>query len=89
MLKLQQKTLETFEIEVWFRFPSNGAVEKDCETHEIEATCIQDAIDKAENLYRNKVAIPFKYYFCNSEYRPTGLTKADLFHITAPHYEFN
>jgi len=88
MSNLQKKLLETFEIEVWFRFPSNGEVEKDCETQEIDATSIQEAVDKAESLYRNKVAIPFKYYYNSTEYRPTGLTKADLFHLTAPHYDY-
>jgi hypothetical protein len=88
MSNLQKNSLETFEIEVWFRFPSAGEIEKDCETHEIEATSLQEAVDKAEKIYRDKVAIPFQYYFCNNEYRPTGLTKADLFHLTAPHYEY-
>lgn len=88
MSNLQKNSLETFEIEVWFRFPSAGEIEKDYETHEIEATSLQEAVDKAERIYRDKVAIPFKYYFCNTEYKPTGLTKADLFHLTAPHYDY-
>ncbi|OCB78000.1 hypothetical protein [Flavobacterium crassostreae] len=88
MSNLQKKALETYEIEVWFRYSFAGEIEKDCETHEIEALSIQEAIDKAEFLYRNKKAIPYKYFFNNYEYRPTGLTKSDLFHLTAPHYEY-
>ncbi|GIZ08331.1 hypothetical protein [Flavobacterium sp. UMI-01] len=88
MSNLQKKSQEIFEIEVWFRYPSGDEVEKDYEMHKIEATTIQEAVDKAEVLYRNKVAIPFSYYFNNTQYRPTGLTKSDLFHLTAPHYEY-
>lgn len=88
MSNLQKKSLENYEIEVWYRFPSGGVIEKDFETHEIEAISIQDAVDKAEKLYKGKMAIPFQYYFNNTEYRPTGLTRADLFHLTAPHYEY-
>jgi hypothetical protein len=88
MSNLQKKSLEIFEIEVWFRFPSNGEIEKDYETHDIEAASIQEAVDKSEKLYRNKRAIPFQYYFNNTEYKPTGLTKSDLFHLTAPHYDY-
>lgn len=89
MSNLQKKTLEKFEIEVWYKYPSGGEIEKDFETHEIEAYSIQEAVDKAESLYSNKTAIPFKYYFNNTEYRPKGLTKSDLFHLTSPHYDYN
>jgi hypothetical protein len=54
MSNLQKKSLEIFEIEVRFRFPSNSEIEKDYETHEIEAASIQEAVDKSEKLYRNK-----------------------------------
>lgn len=88
MSNLQKNSLENYEIEVWYRYPSGGEIEKDFETHEIEATSIQEAVEKAEKLYKNKTAIPFQYYFNDTEYRPTSLTKADLFHLTAPHYEY-
>lgn len=85
---LNRNLEETFEIVVWFRYPSAREVKEDSETHEITASSIQEAVNKSESLYRNKVAIPFKYYFNDTEYRPTGLTQADLFHLTASHYEY-
>lgn len=73
-----------FDIEVWFRFVIGGEQEKDFEIHKIEASNVQEAVNKAADLYNTHKAIPFKYLFEGKEYLPTNFVKADLFALTSP-----
>lgn len=81
-----QKNL--FEITVWYRFVVAGEQEKEFETHEIEAIDVQDAVNKASDLYRTHSAIPFQFLYKGEKQKPTIITKEDMFNLTAPYYEF-
>lgn len=41
-----------FELEIWYYFVAFGEVEKDFETHTIEANSIEEAVEKAKLLYK-------------------------------------
>lgn len=56
------KENKIFEIEVWFRYVSNGEQEKDYYFHAIDAVNVQEAVVKAKELYKSKTVIPFKFY---------------------------
>jgi hypothetical protein len=73
-----------YEIEVWYRYVTNGEQEKETETHTIEADSVQEAVNIADSLYKSKSAIPFKFYYEGLEYKPNGLTKNELFNLTNP-----
>ena len=77
---------QVFRIIVWFRYASHGEVEKDFEVHQIKADNIQDAINKASDLYRSLKAIPFNFIYKNKEYKPDSLTKLQMFNLTKPNY---
>lgn len=75
---------QNFEITVWFRFVVAGEQEKDFDTHTIEAETIQEAVNKAADMYNSHRAIPFKYEYDGNCYSPTNFTKEDLFNLTSP-----
>lgn len=85
MTKIEKKL---FEITVWYRYMIYGEQEKEFETHEIEATDVQDAVNKASDLYKNSKVIPFQFLYEKEKYSPTNFSKSLLFNLTAPHYEF-
>jgi len=76
--------MQKYEIEVWFRFVIAGEQEKDNDWHTIEATDIQDAVNKANELYTSHKRIPFKFYHNGIPYIPHTLTKTNLFNLTNP-----
>ena len=82
--KVMTKLQNLFEITVWFRFVSGGEQEKDFEVHPIEASNLQEAVNKASDLYRTHMAIPFQFVYKGEEQRPTIITKQDIFNLTAP-----
>lgn len=77
---------QNFQILVWFRFVIDGEQEKDFEVHDITATDVQEAVNKASDLYKNHKAIPFQYLYKGEKYAPTNFTKEDLFNLTTPSY---
>lgn len=81
MTKIEKKL---FEITVWFRYVVNGEQEKDFEVHSIEADDVQDAVNKASELYKSLSAIPFSYLHDGEKFAPTNFSKALLFNLTSP-----
>ena len=75
---------QIFEITVWYRFVVAGEQEKEFETHNIEASELQDAVNKASNLYKTHKAIPFQYLYKGEKYSPNNFTKEDIFNLTSP-----
>ena len=75
---------QIFEITVWFRFIVEGEQEKDFQVHDIEASELQEAVNKASDLYRSHRAIPFQFLYKGQQQKPTIITKQDIFHLTAP-----
>jgi hypothetical protein len=55
--------MKTFEIEVWYRYVINGEQEKEHEFHTVEAVNLLDALLLVQELYKNKRAKPFSYYY--------------------------
>ena len=81
MSKIEKKI---FEITVWYRYVISGEQEKDYQVHEIEADNVQDAVNKASDLYRTHRTIPFQFLFNGEKQKPTIITKEDIFNLTAP-----
>jgi hypothetical protein len=81
MTNLQQKV---YEIEVWYKFFYRDEQEKDFEIHKIEATSVQDAVNKASDLYKSTKVIPFQFLHNGEKYAPNQLTKLDIYNLTAP-----
>ncbi len=79
---------QIFIIEVWFRYVIGGEQESDFELHKIEAVTIQEAVNKASDLYNTLKAIPFKFLFQGEKYAPDNFTKEDLFNLTSPNLNF-
>lgn len=75
---------QNFQILVWFRFVIKGEQEKDFEVHDIEANDIQEAVNKASDLYKNHKAIPFQFQCKGEKFAPNNFTKQDLFNLTSP-----
>lgn len=75
---------QTFEITVWYRYVTAGELEKDFEVHDIQANNIQEAVNKASDLYQNHSALPFQFFYKGERQRPTIITKEDIFNLTAP-----
>lgn len=77
---------QIFEIIVWYRYVTAGEQEKDYEVHDIQATNLQEAVNKASDLYRSHIAIPFQFLYKGERQKPTIITKQDIFNLTSPHY---
>jgi len=75
---------QNFEILVWFRFMVEGEQEKDFESHTIKALNLQEAVNKASDLYRSHRAIPFQFLYNGEKQKPTIITKEDIFNLTSP-----
>ncbi|WP_445454068.1 hypothetical protein [Flavobacterium sp. 25HG05S-40] len=75
---------QNFDITVWYRFVVAGEQEKDFDTHSISAPNVQEAVNKASDLYNSHKAIPFSYEYQGQKYSPTNFTKEDLFNLTQP-----
>lgn len=75
---------QIFEIIVWYRFVCNGEQEKEMNDHKIEATSIQDAVNKANDLYKSLSAIPFHFSHNGKRYEPQSITKMDMYNLTSP-----
>lgn len=75
---------QIFEITVWYRYISYGEQEKDFDTHNIEAESIQEAVNKAANLYNSHKCIPCSYSHNGENYKPTNFNKETLFNLTSP-----
>ena len=75
---------QNFQLVVWFRYVYRGEQEKDFETHNIEANNLQEAVNKASDLYRSHRAIPFQFLHNGEQQKPTIITKEDIFNLTAP-----
>ncbi len=75
---------QNFQLVVWFRYVIAGEQEKDFDVHNIEATNLQEAVNKASDLYRSHRAIPFQYLYNGEQQKPTIITKEDIFNLTAP-----
>ena len=84
MTKVEKKL---FEITVWYRYVIAGEQEKDFEVHEIEAVDVQDAVNKASDMYNTHRAIPFAFYEGNNKdvkLKPNNFSKEYLFNLTSP-----
>lgn len=81
MTKIEKKV---FEITVWYRYVIAGEQEKDFEVHDILASELQEAVNKASDLYRNRRTIPCDFIYKGQKQRPTIITKEDMFNLTAP-----
>jgi hypothetical protein len=73
-----------FQITVWYRYVIAGEQEKDFEVHDIEASDLQEAVNKASDLYRTHRTIPFQFLYNGEKQKPTIITKEDMFNLTAP-----
>lgn len=78
------KINKNFDITVWYRFVIAGEQEKDFQVHTIEAETVQEAVNKAADMYNTHKAIPFVYEHEGQKYEPTNFTKEDLFNLTSP-----
>ena len=76
--------MKTFKITVWYRYVSYGEQEKDFEIHSIEANNVQEAVNKASDLYRTHRAIPYQFLYDGQKCSPTIITKEDIFNLTSP-----
>lgn len=76
--------MKTYKVVVWYRFVIGEEQEKDFETHTIDATDEQDAVNKASDLYPNFRKIPFQYLINNVKYQPQQFTHSDLYELTKP-----
>lgn len=79
--------MQIFQIEVWFRFVSFGEQEKDFEHHTIEALSLQEAVNKASELYKSFSQIPFAYYEVGNndvKLKPTTFTVGTIYELTNP-----
>jgi len=81
MTKIEKKL---FEITVWYRYVIAGEQEKDYQVHDIEASDLQEAVNKASDLYRTHKAIPFQFLYNGEKHSPNNLTKEDIFNLTSP-----
>lgn len=70
---------QIFEIIVWFRYVTAGEQEKDYQVHDIQATNLQEAVNKASDLYRSHSAIPFQFLYKGEKQKPTIITKQPNF----------
>lgn len=75
---------KTFEIEVWYRFLINQCLEKDYQIHIIKAANLQEAVNKASDLYRSHKTIPFQFLYKGEKQKPTIITKEEIFNLTSP-----
>lgn len=78
------KLIKKYEIEVWFRYISYGEQEKDFNIHTVEAYSIQDAVNKASDLYTSHKAIPYLFIHDKQQYKATNVSKQLLYHLTSP-----
>lgn len=76
--------MQIFEIEVWYRYASHGELEKEFNIHRILAYNVQDAVNKASEIYKSLATIPFKFIYNGQKYEPQQLTKNDIFNLTSP-----
>jgi len=76
--------MKTYKVVVWYRFVIGEEQEKEFDTHDIEATDEQDAVNKAADLYPNFTKIPFQYLINNVKYQPQQFTHRDLYELTKP-----
>lgn len=74
----------TYQITVCYRYVIANEQEKDFEVHEIEAESVQEAVNKASDLYTNLKRIPFQYLYKGETYKPTNFSKELLFNLTSP-----
>lgn len=78
------KVKQNFQILVWYRFVIGGEQEKDYEVHDIDADDVQEAVNKASDLYKTHKAIPFQFLYKGEKFAPTNFTKQDIFNLTSP-----
>ena len=76
--------MKTFKILVWYFYAVAGECEKEFDVHEIEAENVQEAVNKAADMYNSKRAIPFQYMYAGEQYAPTNFNKFDLYNLTQP-----
>lgn len=71
--------MKTFKVIIHFRYIADGSIEKDHDTHEVEALSIEHAKSIVSDMYGSKY-IPFKIEVVEV------MTKNLLFKITNPSY---
>jgi len=76
--------MKEYRILVWFFYMTAGEQEKDFSVHSILAKDVQDAVNKAADLYNSFRAIPFSYEYEGVKYAPTNFNKLDLLNLTQP-----
>ena len=68
---IPESELFEFEIDVWYRYVSNGQQEKEHQLHTIKSGSIQGAVNKAFEAYEDMDAIPFAAYYNDEKYTKT------------------
>ncbi len=67
--------LQSFNILVWFRYIYRGEQESDFEVHTLHSENVQEAVNKASDLYKNLRVIPFEYSHNGQKYAPNNFDK--------------
>lgn len=68
---IPESELFEFEIDVWYRYVSNGQQEKEHRLHTIKSGSIQGAVNKAFEAYEDMDTIPFAAYYNDEKYTKT------------------
>ena len=68
---IPESELFEFEIDVWYRYVSNGQQEKEHQLHTIKSGSIQGAVNKAFEAYEDMDSIPFAAYYNDEKYTKT------------------
>lgn len=68
---IPESELFEFEIDVWYRYVSNGQQEKEHQLHTIKSGSIQEAVNRAFEAYEDMDAIPFAAYYNDEKYTKT------------------
>lgn len=79
--------MKKYKIQVWYRFVSNGEIEKDFEIYDVEAISLEGANMKIhEKYFRSHTRIPYKFELLDDE---NNFTKMMLYNLTNPFKNLN
>lgn len=67
--------MQAYQITVWYRFVVFGEQEKDFEVHSVNATSLQEAVNKVADMYNSHRQIPFAYYYQDTKLAPNNFKK--------------
>lgn len=66
---------QEFDLIVWYRCVRNGEQEKDFNDYKIKAKDIQEAVNKAADMFKSFRAIPFSFEHNGQKYTPNNFDR--------------